>query len=78
MSKAIRDYMAKHPDKFAEYWNEDHNDRYLDYWVICKAPYFSPASETPTIHEDTVKDTLAAMRGVIRGVDAGYRWVAAE
>lgn len=75
MSKAIRDYIAKHPDKFLRMWNEDHNERGLDYWVECKAPYFDPLTEVPTIHEDTVKDTLAAMRRVVPGEFNGYCWV---
>ena len=74
MSKQIRAMIAKYPEKFAEYWNEDHNERGLDYWVECREPYFCLDTETPTIHEDTVKDTLAAMRRVVKGKFNGYCW----
>lgn len=74
MSKSIQDYIDKHPDKFVEWWNEDHNERGLDYWVVCKEPYFNPLTETSTIHEDTVKETLIAMRSVIKGKHNGYSW----
>ena len=74
MSKQIQAYIEKHPEKFDSWHTEDHNERGLDYWVYCKAPYFSPESECGTIHEDTVKETLARMRGVIKGEFNGYNW----
>ena len=77
MSKQIAKMVADNPDKFMEYWNEDHNERGLDYWVACREPYFCPATETQTIHEDTVRDTLAQMRSVVKGKFNGYCWEAA-
>lgn len=74
MSKTIQAYIDKHQDKFGDWWNEDHNERGLDYWVECKEPYFNPSTECCTIHEDTVKETLAAMRSVIKGKHNGYSW----
>ena len=67
----------ENPDKFLRYWNEDHNERNLDYWVECKEPYFDPLTECAVIHKHTVKDTLAAIRGVIKGKYNGYCWEAA-
>ena len=78
MSKTIEKYIRANPDKFIRYWNEDNNERGLDYWVECREPYFCPYTETPTIHEDTVKDTLAAMRAVVRGKFNGYCWEVEE
>jgi len=74
MSKTIQDYMDKHPDKFEEWYTEDNNDRGCDYWVHCREPYFYPSTETSTIHEDTVKETLYAMRHVVKGFHNGYAW----
>lgn len=74
MSKLIQNYIDSHPDKFESWHTENNNDRGLDYWVYCKDPYFNPDSETQTIHEDTVKETLAAMRRVIKGRFNGYCW----
>lgn len=74
MSKQLDAMIAKHPEKFASWHSEDHNARGLDYWVYCKPPYFSPDMECGTIHEDTVKETLAKMRAVIPGVHNGYGW----
>lgn len=75
MSKTIRAYIDKHPDKFeSEISIEANNERGCDYWVYCKAPWFNPDLETQTIHEDTVKETLAAMRRVIKGKHNGYCW----
>ena len=76
MSKTIQDYIDKHPDKFVSWWNEDHNERGLDYWVECKHPYFDPMTEVMCIHEDTVKETLVAMRRVVKGRHNGYSWEA--
>lgn len=67
MSKTIKSYIDKHPDKFEGWHSEDNNDRGTDYWVYCKDPYFSPLTETSTIHEDTVKEAIEVMRGVIIG-----------
>lgn len=78
MSKTIQDYMNKHPEKFESWHNEDNNARGLDYWVYCKEPYFDPMTETSTIHEDTVKETLQAMRRVIEGRHNGYSWEALD
>ena len=74
MSKTIEDYIKKHPDKFDSWHTEDNNERGLDYWVYCKDPYFYPSSETQTIHENTVKETIQAMRCVIKGTYNGYCW----
>jgi len=74
MSKTIQKYMDANKDKFDSWHSEDHNARGLDYWVYCKEPYFSPMTETSTIHEDTVKETLAAMRTVVKGRHNGYSW----
>lgn len=76
MSKVIEAYIAKHPEKFASYHNEDHNERGLDYWVYCREPYFCPSMECGTIHEDTVADTMRMMRTVIKGQFNGYGWEA--
>ena len=74
MSKQIQQYVDAHPDKFESWHTEDNNARGLDYWVYCKAPYYSPDMECGTIHEDTVKDALAKMRGVEVGEWNGYGW----
>ena len=74
MSKSIQQYMDRHPEKFESWHTEDNNARGLDYWVYCKAPYFCPDMETQTIHEDTVRDTLAKMRRVRVGRYNGYCW----
>ena len=66
MSKQIKDFIKKHPEKFDSWHTEDNNDRGLDYWVYCKDPYFCPDMECQTIHEDTVKDAMAKMRTVIK------------
>jgi len=57
--------MNSHPEKFESWHTEDNNERCLDYWVYCKPGYFCPSMECGTIHEDTVKETLAMMRTVI-------------
>ena len=74
MSKTIQTYIDNHPDKFECWHNEDHNERGLDYWVYCREPYFCPSTETTCIHEDTVKETLAQMRTVVKGKHNGYNW----
>lgn len=74
MSKMIQKYIDKHPDKFIEWWNEDHNERGLDYWIVCREPYFWPQRETSTIHVDTVQEALEAMRTVVKGKYNGYCW----
>jgi hypothetical protein len=74
MSKTIKNLVAANPEKFSEYWNEDHNERGLDYWVTCKEPYFNPMTECQTLHEYTVNDMLKAMRGVRKGVFNGHSW----
>ena len=76
MSKTLNDYIAKHPEKFESWHSEDHNERGLDYWVYCRLPYFCPNEECGTIHVDTVKEALAAMRTVIKGKFNGYGWEA--
>lgn len=74
MSKSIQQYMDRHPEKFESWHTEDNNARGLDYWVYCREPYFCPDMETQTIHEDTVRDTLAKMRRVRVGRYNGYCW----
>ena len=77
MSKAVRDYMQKHPEKFESFHTES-NDRACDYWVYCREPWFNPHLDTQTIHEDTVRETLATMRKVVEGFDNGYCWEALQ
>lgn len=74
MSKQIQAMFDKHPERFESWHNEDHNMRGLDYWVYCKAPYYSPENECQTIHTDTVADALAYMRDVAKGEFDGYGW----
>jgi len=74
MSKTIQNYIDKHPDKFIEWWNEDHNERGLDYWVSIRSPFFNPLKETQTIHTDTVAQALQQMRTVIKGKYNGHCW----
>ena len=76
MSKTIDNYVKSHPDRLESWHNEDHNERGLDYWVYCREPYFCPDMECGTIHEDTVKETMAKMRTVIKGKFNGYGWEA--
>lgn len=73
-SKTLNEYCEKHSDKFESCHSEANNDRGLDYWVYCREPYFNPLSETQTIHEDTVKETLEVLRFVEEGVFNGYCW----
>ena len=75
MSRTIQAYIDKHPEKFEEWHSEAHNERGLDYWVWCREPYFDPDYGMRGIHEDTVKDTLRAMRRVIKGRSNGHEWV---
>lgn len=65
MSKQIKAYMAKHPDKFESFHTEDNAEIGIDYWVYTTSDYMCPVVECGTIHEDTVKETLVKMRGVI-------------
>jgi len=74
MSKTIQDYIDNNPDKFESWHSENHNERGLDYWVYCKEPYFYPSKEGQIIHEDTVKETMQAMRQVEKGWFDGYSW----
>lgn len=74
MSKTIQAMIIANPHKFVKQWSEDHNDRGLDYWVELREPYFVPATETGQIHENTVRETLATMRTVIKGKHNGYAW----
>lgn len=79
MSKTIKDYIAKHPDKFESKISIENNWGEAgkhDYWVYCKAPWFSPDTDCQTIHEYNVKDTIAAMRGVTKGKFNGHSWEA--
>ncbi len=78
MSKTIQNYIDRHPGKFESWHSEDNNPRGLDYWVYCREPYFCPSTETSTIHENTVQETIAAMRTVIKGKNNGYSWEKAE
>jgi hypothetical protein len=74
MSKQIDRYIKANPEKFESWHTEDNNERGLDYWVYCREPYYCPATECGTIHEDTVAQVLAKLRTVRPGVFNGYCW----
>ena len=70
MSKQIKAYIAKHPDKFQELHIEDsgNDERGIDYWVYTKAPYFFPTTECGSERTNNVKEMLGLMRTVVKGV----------
>lgn len=71
MSKTLQKYVDAHPEQVESWHNENHNARGLDYWVYMKPGWYCARTDCGTVHEDTVKETIAALRGASYDIE---RW----
>lgn len=65
--KTLLNYCLKHADKIDEVGREYGNRMYgnrSDYWVYTRDGFYSPEMESHTIHEDTIKDTIAVCSNI--------------
>ena len=54
--------LANHPHVMSAHTEDNDPQWGIDYWVYLEFPYISPMTETQTIHEYGMKDTLAQFK----------------